>query len=292
MSISCYSGAFAHITAEVFPVVIDWRCYVCMNVLKSSSTSTNGLVDCCFYGEELTFNQNIISLVILHIILHTFAILWTSISKFDKCFIYSSSFRHSKDITSHWEPCTEQLVANLSPFICLRHSGTVNLHSGCDQQPGDAAGQPTLPVQLWVLQPRGLPGSLPRHAGCDYTDCHSYATGQTHSWSSLLPIFDAAVSKPVMTFSIVSLVNLLSRYAGMDCCCYREHLRMFVCLILNRGLWVFLECGLCTTFTSGSWLIHWRWPLCMCNAMLGFQYTGEAAKFDFCTGAGWYTHKY
>lgn len=97
----------------------------------------------------------------------------------------------------------------------------------------------------------------------------------------MLLIFTAAVSKPALT---VSVVSLLSRWRGMDCCCYRPHLHTFVYLISHRGLRAFLGCRVCTTSMSGSYLILLLWPLCMCTAMLAFQHTGEVEKFDFCMG--------
>lgn len=110
-----------------------------------------------------------------HDVLRKCDVFLSGFSMKQSCFTVFSPFRQSKVITSHWEACAEQV---LRPG----HPGSLYLRPGSDQQPGDAADQPTLPAQHRTLQPPGLPGSCSLSAGCYYTDCHSSATGQSSTY--------------------------------------------------------------------------------------------------------------
>lgn len=180
-----------------------------------------------------------------HDVLRKCDVFLSGFSMKQSCFTVFSPFRQSKVITSHWEACAEQV---LRPG----HPGSLYLRPGSDQQPGDAADQPTLPAQHRTLQPPGLPGSCSLSAGCYYTDCHSSATGQSSTY--LLWGLKKKTFMYVATFAVVSVVSPVNlfRCTSTDCCCCSPHLHTFVCLILDAGLQASLGCRLCTTFTSGS----------------------------------------
>ncbi len=131
-----------------------------------------------------------------------------------KCIYYLPRLQF---ITSHWEVGANQPATSF-PTVCPRHSGPLYVPHGPDQQPGDGADQPSVPAQLWSLSHPGLPGSWPLSAGCDYSDRHSYATGQD-LWVYVRRIKNKSISSRSFKHYLPMLIIFAAAVSKPDCCC-------------------------------------------------------------------------